>query len=121
MYGLLSGVCMLLSFISTPAGQLGGSRARRIIHDALVDSILKKSLHFFQTIPIGRVLNRFSNDMTVIDKKITATSQRLLQFILLCLCAILINAVITPWFILLTIPICLIYYIIQSFYRSSSR
>lgn len=45
----------------------------------------------------------------------------MLQFILLCLCAVLINTAITPWFILLTLPIILVYYVVQRFYRSSSR
>lgn len=56
-----------------------------------------------------------------LSQKIAATSQKLLQFILLCLCAVLINSVVTPYFILLTIPICGIYYVVQKFYRCSSR
>lgn len=54
-------------------------------------------------------------------QKIAITSQRLLQFILLCLSAVLINTAITPWFILMTIPICGAYYTVQRFYRNSSR
>ncbi|EDW05213.1 GH13883, partial [Drosophila grimshawi] len=53
--------------------------------------------------------------------KIAATSQRLLQFSLLCLCAIFINVSITPWFLALTLPICCAYYAIQKFYRCSAR
>lgn len=56
-----------------------------------------------------------------LSQKIAATSQKLLQFILLCLCAVLINSVVTPYFILLTIPICGVYYVVQKFYRCSSR
>lgn len=55
------------------------------------------------------------------QQKIAATSQRLLQFVLLCLCAIFLNTVVTPWFILLTLPICGAYYVVQKFYRYSSR
>lgn len=68
IYGILSSACILFTLISTPAGQLAGCRARRVIHNKLLDSILRNSLHFFQVTPVGRILNRFSNDMSVIDK-----------------------------------------------------
>ncbi|XP_055635948.1 ATP-binding cassette sub-family C member Sur isoform X2 [Toxorhynchites rutilus septentrionalis] len=121
VYALLSGVCILMAAISFPTGQLAGSNARRRLHRLLMVAVLKNTLHFFQTIPLGRIMNRLSIDIAVVDKKIAATSQKLLQFILLCLCAVLINSVVTPYFILLTIPICGVYYIVQKFYRCSSR
>ncbi|XP_037038028.1 ATP-binding cassette sub-family C member Sur isoform X2 [Bradysia coprophila] len=121
VYGALSLVCIVFSMITTPAGQVCGNKASIFLHEQLLNGVMKQSLNFFQTTPLGRVMNRFSNDITVIDKKINTTSQRLLQFTLLCLSAVLINAIITPWFILLTLPICFVYYMVQRFYRSSSR
>ncbi|XP_055301236.1 ATP-binding cassette sub-family C member Sur isoform X3 [Sitodiplosis mosellana] len=121
IYGLLSVICVGFSMISVPFGQYAGSKARRSLHEQLLQSIVQKSIYFFQTTPFGRMMNRFSSDMAVIDKKIAATSQRLLQFVLLCLCSILLNAVVTPWFIVLTLPIVGAYYIVQKFYRYSSR
>ncbi|KAH8273788.1 hypothetical protein KR044_000666 [Drosophila immigrans] len=121
MYATISCVCIIMAMISTPAGQWAGCNARRNLHDKLLQTILHKTLHFFQVTPLGRIVNRFSNDMAIIDKKIAATSQRLLQFSLLCLFAILINVSITPWFLALTLPICGAYYAIQKFYRCSAR
>ncbi|XP_035915035.1 ATP-binding cassette sub-family C member Sur isoform X3 [Anopheles stephensi] len=120
-YVALSAVCIVLAAISVPAGQRAGSNARRRLHRELIASVLQNSIHFFQSVPVGRIMNRLSVDVAVVDKKIAATSQKLLQFILLCLCAVLINSVVTPYFILLTIPICGIYYLVQKFYRASSR
>uniref|UniRef100_A0A182NBW0 Uncharacterized protein n=1 Tax=Anopheles dirus TaxID=7168 RepID=A0A182NBW0_9DIPT len=121
IYVALSAVCIVLAAISVPAGQRAGSNARRRLHRELIASVLQNSIHFFQSVPLGRIMNRLSVDVAVVDKKIAATSQKLLQFILLCLCAVLINSVVTPYFILLTIPICGIYYLVQKFYRASSR
>ncbi|EDW52361.1 GM11960 [Drosophila sechellia] len=121
MYAAISCVCIIMALVSTPAGQYAGCNARRNLHDKLLQTILHKTLHFFQVTPLGRIVNRFSNDMAVIDKKIAATGQRLLQFTLLCLSAILINVTITPWILLLTLPICGAYYLIQKFYRCSAR
>ncbi|XP_043649909.1 ATP-binding cassette sub-family C member Sur isoform X2 [Drosophila teissieri] len=121
MYAGISCVCIIMALVSTPAGQYAGCNARRNLHDKLLQTILHKTLHFFQVTPLGRIVNRFSNDMAVIDKKIAATGQRLLQFTLLCLSAILINVTITPWILVLTLPICGAYYLIQKFYRCSAR
>ncbi|XP_037710283.1 ATP-binding cassette sub-family C member Sur [Drosophila subpulchrella] len=121
MYAAISCVCIIMALVSTPAGQFAGCNARRNLHDKLLQTILHKTLHFFQVTPLGCIVNRFSNDMAVIDKKIAATGQRLLQFTLLCLSAILINFTITPWILVPTLPICGAYYIIQKFYRCSAR
>ncbi|XP_017075895.2 ATP-binding cassette sub-family C member Sur [Drosophila eugracilis] len=121
MYAAISCVCIIMALVSTPAGQYAGINARRNLHDKLLQTILHKTLHFFQVTPLGRIVNRFSNDMAVIDKKIAATGQRLLQLTLLCLSAIVINVTITPWILVVTLPICGAYYIIQKFYRCSAR
>ncbi|XP_033235780.1 ATP-binding cassette sub-family C member Sur isoform X2 [Drosophila pseudoobscura] len=121
MYAAISCVCIIMAMISTPAGQWAGCNARRNLHDKLLQSILHKTLHFFEVTPLGRIVNRFSNDMAIIDKKIAATCQRLLQFSFLCISAVLINLTITPWFLAFTLPICGAYYIIQKFYRCSAR
>lgn len=68
IYGLLSTICIVFSMISTPCGQYAGSQARRTLHDRLLQSIVQKSIYFFQIAPFGRLMNRFSLDMAVIDK-----------------------------------------------------
>lgn len=68
VYGILSFVCIVLSMITTPAGQVCGNRASIFLHEQLLNGVMKQPLNFFQTTPLGRVMNRFSNDITVIDK-----------------------------------------------------
>ncbi|XP_046995474.1 ATP-binding cassette sub-family C member Sur [Schistocerca americana] len=121
IYAGLSILSIVLSLSSNAIGQLSGSRARRILHEAMLFNILKCPLKFFETTPVGRIINRFSTDTNVIDKKIAISIQRLVQFLLLCVSAIFVNAIVTPWFLLIAVPICIIYYVVQRFYRCSSR
>lgn len=121
IYAGLSILSIVLSLSSNAIGQLSGSRARRILHKAMLFNILKCPLKFFETTPVGRIINRFSTDTNVIDKKIAISIQRLVQFLLLCVSAIFVNAIVTPWFLLIAVPICIIYYVVQRFYRCSSR
>lgn len=68
VYGALSVICIVLSIVSTPFGQWAGYRACKRLHEQLLAALMEKSLNFFQTTPLGRVMNRFSNDINVIDK-----------------------------------------------------
>lgn len=68
VYGALSVICIVLAIVSTPFGQLAGYRACKRLHEQLLAALMEKSLNFFQTTPLGRVMNRFSNDINVIDK-----------------------------------------------------
>lgn len=68
VYGAMSTICILLAMVSTPIGQWAGFRACQRLHDRLLAALMDKSLNFFQITPLGRVMNRFSNDINVIDK-----------------------------------------------------
>ncbi|XP_063225209.1 ATP-binding cassette sub-family C member Sur isoform X2 [Bacillus rossius redtenbacheri] len=121
VYAALSVASILLSLSSNAIGQYAGAQARRTLHDKMLCNILYCPMRFFESTPVGRVINRFSTDMGVIDKKLATSIQRLLQFLLLCFSAIFVNAVVTLWFLLLAVLICVVYYLVQHFYRCSSR
>lgn len=57
----------------------------------------------------------------MIDKKLATTVQRLVQFVLMCLSAIVINVAISPWSLLLALLIVIIFYLLQRFFRTSAR
>jgi ABC-type bacteriocin/lantibiotic exporter with double-glycine peptidase domain len=58
----------VLALVATPTAQLAGNNSRKCLHNKLVDSVMRKPLDFFQSTPFGRVINRFSFDMAIIDK-----------------------------------------------------
>lgn len=68
VYCLLSGACILLSLIATPIGQYVAHRARRKLHELLLDSLISNPIQYFQTTPIGQIINRFGTDMSIVDK-----------------------------------------------------
>ncbi|KAG1650730.1 Multidrug resistance-associated protein 1 [Nymphon striatum] len=76
---------------------------------------------FFETTPLGRIINRFSSDISVVDKKLPATLPMLVRFVLLCISAIIVDSIVTPFFLIIVIPLVLVYYFIQKFFRSTSR
>jgi ABC-type multidrug transport system fused ATPase/permease subunit len=68
VYGALSVASILLSLLSNSIGQYAGARARRVLHDRMLHNILRCPVRFFECTPVGRIINRFSTDMSVIDK-----------------------------------------------------
>ncbi|RLU19415.1 hypothetical protein DMN91_007972 [Ooceraea biroi] len=121
VYIIVSVGSILLSFLYNVAGQWAGARARRRLHQESVIGLLDAPVSFFDRNPIGKILNRFSADMGVIDKKISTSIKRLTSFVLLCSSAMIVNVIISPWFLIAAVPTSCAYYVLQRFYRRSAR
>ncbi|KMQ95020.1 atp-binding cassette transporter sub-family c member 9 [Lasius niger] len=68
VYIIISVGSILLSFLYNVAGQWAGARARCKLHREAIAGLLGAPISFFDCNPIGKILNRFSADMGVIDK-----------------------------------------------------
>ncbi|XP_051156850.1 ATP-binding cassette sub-family C member Sur-like isoform X2 [Leptopilina boulardi] len=121
VYIILSICSIVLYAICNGIGQWVGARARCQLHYDAIQGLLRAPLSYFHQTPIGKILNRFSADIGVIDKKLSIAIQRLTFFFLLCASAIFVNIAISPWFLIPAIPICGVYYFLQRFYRYGAR
>ena len=66
----LSLVCMTLRALVLAQHRLGTST---LLQRQLLTATLRAPIAFFDITPLGRILNRFSSDMMVIDEEISAT------------------------------------------------
>jgi len=110
-------ITVIISFLQ----QAAGSQGRRRLHDDLLSSLCKCHTSLFDVEPTGRLLNRFNSDMAMIDKKLATTFQRLVQFVLMCLSAIVVNVIITPWSLIIASIIIAVFYVLQRIFRTSAR
>merc|ERR1719189_2074772 len=69
-YSLLGLFCTTTGMLSTIGAAFRSAAASQKIHEALLDKTMHAPLSFFETTPIGRILNRFTSDIDVIDSKI---------------------------------------------------
>ncbi|RDY13192.1 ABC transporter C family member 2, partial [Mucuna pruriens] len=96
-------------------------RAAKRLHDAMLDKILRAPMVFFQTNPVGRIINRFSKDTGDIDTNVfNLVNMFLGQVWQLLSTFVLIGTVssISLWAIM---PLLLFFYAAYIYYQSTAR
>ncbi|KAJ3614567.1 hypothetical protein NHX12_018139 [Muraenolepis orangiensis] len=99
----------------------GAIRAATAVHNRLLDRILKATVGFFDTTPMGRILNRFSSDVSGVDDSLPFVLNILLANVFGLVGTLAIMAYSLPWVLVALLPLGLLYHRTQRFYRHSSR
>ncbi|RUS32865.1 LOW QUALITY PROTEIN: hypothetical protein BC938DRAFT_473988, partial [Jimgerdemannia flammicorona] len=99
----------------------GSLKASRILYVKLLDAVINAPLRFFDTTPVGRIMNRFSKDFETIDSRLSSSCGSLLMYILAVSAVLVVISVITPEFLLAAMPIVFIYLYIGRRYIRCSR
>uniref|UniRef100_A0A8D2LEX9 ATP binding cassette subfamily C member 3 n=1 Tax=Varanus komodoensis TaxID=61221 RepID=A0A8D2LEX9_VARKO len=116
--GLLQGLLVLISSFTLA---LGGIRAARTLHAALLENKLHTPQSFYDTTPTGRIINRFSKDIYVIDEVIPPTILMFLGTFFTSVSTMLVIIVSTPLFAVVIVPLAILYFFAQRFYVATSR
>ena len=97
------------------------SQPLRSIHDDLLNTVLKLPVSFFDVTPVGRVINRFSYDMSIADDELPLQVMQLLTTGVSCLGYFGAMAGSTKGILLgLAVPVVGLYYRFQSFFRKTN-
>ncbi|KAJ3054695.1 hypothetical protein HK097_001102 [Rhizophlyctis rosea] len=119
------GLGLLFSF--TVVGQtifvwvLCGIRSARVMHEKLLNNVVRLPQSFFDTTPLGRIMNRFSKDQYTVDEILPRTFQQYFRTLFYVMSVIAINAIGSPLFLAFIIPLGLLYMYFQRFYLTTSR
>jgi len=120
-YTLTTCLCSLCGMVSQMGISFRSAAASKKIHTALMEKTMHAPLMFFETNPIGRILNRFTSDVDVLDVKIPL----LMRQFLMCLCMILgafgVVASVTPIFLAPLVPIITGFILLQIFFSRTRR
>ncbi|XP_034455993.1 multidrug resistance-associated protein 7 [Hippoglossus hippoglossus] len=99
----------------------GGICAATAVHNRLLDRVLKATVTFFDTTPLGRVLNRFSSDLYSVDDSLPFILNILLANLFGLLGMLVVISYGLPWVLVPMLPLALLYHRTQHFYRHTSR
>ncbi|EDO36474.1 predicted protein [Nematostella vectensis] len=117
-FGFFQAFFVLVSSICLAFGSV---RASRSIHDSLLIAIFHAPMSFFETTPLGRVVNRFSKDLYVVDDTVPRSTSGFLRTALSAIGTLFAITYATPLFLSVIIPLGIVYVLIQRLYVASSR
>ncbi|XP_039203312.1 ATP-binding cassette sub-family C member 9 isoform X4 [Crotalus tigris] len=121
VFSILSGAGIVLCLVTSLTVEwMGLAAAKNLYHD-LLNKIILGPIRFFDTTPLGLILNRFSADTNIIDQHIPPTVESLSRSTLLCLSAIGMISYATSYFLLALLPLGVAFYFIQKYFRVASK
>ena len=86
-----------------------------------LENVLHAPMSFFDTNPKGRVVNRFAKDVDLVDQQIPVICQALFRLGFSVIGTVFAICYALPFFILVIIPLSLIYWFVQKLYVATSR
>lgn len=121
VYGVLGGVETIFYFVAALTMNLACLRASELLHNKMLARILHAPMSFFDTTPMGRVLNRFAKDVDTVDITIRFNIRMLLVQAFRTLVCFIIICMETAFFLVVVLPLGVAYYLLQKFYIPTSR
>ncbi|XP_036920078.1 ATP-binding cassette sub-family C member 2 [Sturnira hondurensis] len=116
--GLVQGIFMLIAnFWSV----YSFTHASNLLHKQLLNNILRAPMSFFDTTPIGRIVNRFSGDISTVDDTLPTSLRNWITYFLGIVSTLVMICMATPIFTIIIIPLAVIYVSVQMFYVATSR
>ncbi|XP_058527585.1 ATP-binding cassette sub-family C member 2 [Ochotona princeps] len=97
------------------------AHASSLLHRQLLNNILRAPMRFFDTTPIGRVVNRFSGDISTVDDTLPQSLRSWMLCFLGIVSVLVMICMATPVFAIIIVPLAIIYVLIQVFYVATSR
>ncbi|XP_020629411.1 multidrug resistance-associated protein 4-like isoform X2 [Orbicella faveolata] len=121
IYGGLVAGTLVLSFIRVLLFFHVTVKASEKLHSHMFDAVIRAPIYFFDTNPIGRVLNRFSSDTAYMDSLIPETFFDFLQLGLLVVAVVVVNVMVMPFILVGLVPLTLVFYCVRNYYLKTSR
>ncbi len=121
IYAAISLGYMLISFLRDGITFYGSLRASSSIYQRMLDSIVHAKLTFFDHVPLGQIVNRFSKDILAIDQQLASFMISELQLLVSIVMVVLLICTIIPAFLPAAVMICAAYYCVLAVYVNSSR
>ena len=121
IYACLVSASLIFAVIRAYGFFLVCLRCSERLHDKMVLALLQAPVHFFDSNPVGRILNRFSKDVGCLDELLPKTFLVAIQRILLVFASIIVPTVTNLWLLFLVVPLTGLVLYISKYYLNTSR
>ncbi|KAK8110590.1 uncharacterized protein PG998_007047 [Apiospora kogelbergensis] len=121
IYAALGTLQAILMFVFSIELTIFGTTASKNLLRQAVFHTLRAPMSFFDTTPLGRITNRFSRDVDVMDNNLTDAMR---MYFLTLVTIISVFALIIAYFyyfVIALVPLAIVFVLAASYYRSSAR
>ena len=120
VYGALAFGTLLATIVRTWGVSVFSIRASRSMHQSLLQSILRRSLSWFDRTPTGRITNRFTRDLYNIDMNLAVTLENTIAPVLSVLGTVIVIAILVPFTLVVIVPLVPLVLLVAYYYRRSN-
>ncbi|KAI9467371.1 ABC transporter [Lactarius psammicola] len=126
--GFYMGIYAILGVGQAIAAFLNGTTLAFIVysasmrmHDSAITRVMLSPMSFFETTPVGRIMNRLSKDIDTIDNMLADSFRILINTFSTIIGAIVVISILHPWFLIAVAVVFVFYAMASAFYRASAR
>ncbi|XP_011500254.1 PREDICTED: multidrug resistance-associated protein 4-like [Ceratosolen solmsi marchali] len=91
------------------------------LHARMFTSVIYATIDFFSTNPLGRIMNRFSKDMSIVDTEVSRAMIDVIQNAIHIIAAFSLVTSVNPWLIIPTVLVGFFFYFFSAFFIRTSR
>jgi ABC-type multidrug transport system fused ATPase/permease subunit len=121
VYALIGMVYLMISLSRELLLFWGSLSASWKIHKRLLEAVTRAKFRFFDSTPLGQMMNRFSKDIEAVDQEVAPIALGALHCLASVIMIVILISVITPGFLIAGVFISAMYFFIGKFYIRSSR
>ncbi|KAI8866103.1 hypothetical protein GQ42DRAFT_79829, partial [Ramicandelaber brevisporus] len=118
MWGVLQAIAYYLFMIFSTVLSF---KAAQNMHNEALKNLMATTTAFFDTTPLGRLVNRFSKDTETMDVQLPENIRGFLECISIVISSMILVAVAVPVYLAVLVPMLGLYFFASVFFRSTSR
>jgi len=100
---------------------VGGTHASKVLEHRAMMRVLRAPMSFFDTTPLGRITNRFSKDVDVMDNLLTDSIRMYLATLGSIVATMVLILVYYYYFVAALVPLVVIFVLAAQYYRATAR
>ncbi|KAL1970957.1 hypothetical protein VTN77DRAFT_2791 [Rasamsonia byssochlamydoides] len=121
IYALLGLAYVIISMSREAVLFWGSLHASWRLHERLLKAVLHAKFRFFDSTPLGQLMNRFSKDVEAVDQEVAPVAIGMLHSLASVIMIVILISVITPGFLIAAVFITMLYSALGAVYLNASR